>query len=178
MGNEKSNTHWEAELPPNYDRVGIENFIRAKYDSVLRITVICTMCMTYNLKDVNVFRCLLRNGCWAIVLFFTLNVWNYCRYEEKRWVSRDGKPKSPPERSEEKASMQWPRSAERVGHGYSGSSERLSNERKNTQPTSTRGNFPAARVSVPVPPRGPEPVSLYYIGLLNLSLCSFLPWYL
>jgi stromal membrane-associated protein len=32
MGNEKSNSFWEAELPPNYDRVGIENFIRAKYD--------------------------------------------------------------------------------------------------------------------------------------------------
>jgi len=32
MGNEKANSHWEAELPPNYDRVGIENFIRAKYE--------------------------------------------------------------------------------------------------------------------------------------------------
>ena len=30
MGNEKANSYWEAELPPNYDRVGIENFIRAK----------------------------------------------------------------------------------------------------------------------------------------------------
>ncbi|GMI77584.1 NEVERSHED, ARF-GAP domain 5 [Hibiscus trionum] len=31
MGNEKSNAYWEAELPPKYNRVGIENFIRAKY---------------------------------------------------------------------------------------------------------------------------------------------------
>lgn len=31
MGNEKANSYWEAELPRNYDRVGIENFIRAKY---------------------------------------------------------------------------------------------------------------------------------------------------
>ncbi|KAL7603815.1 ADP-ribosylation factor GTPase-activating protein AGD5 isoform X1 [Lactuca sativa] len=31
MGNKKSNSFWEAELPPKYDRVGIENFIRAKY---------------------------------------------------------------------------------------------------------------------------------------------------
>ncbi|KAK1378845.1 putative ADP-ribosylation factor GTPase-activating protein AGD5 [Heracleum sosnowskyi] len=31
MGNAKSNSYWESELPPNYDRVGIENFIRAKY---------------------------------------------------------------------------------------------------------------------------------------------------
>ncbi|KAK1435678.1 hypothetical protein QVD17_01444 [Tagetes erecta] len=32
MGNAKANGYWEAELPPNYDRVGIENFIRAKYE--------------------------------------------------------------------------------------------------------------------------------------------------
>ncbi|PHT38321.1 hypothetical protein CQW23_21894 [Capsicum baccatum] len=30
MGNEKANSYWEAELPPNYYRVGIENFIHAK----------------------------------------------------------------------------------------------------------------------------------------------------
>ncbi|KAJ3670264.1 hypothetical protein LUZ60_010588 [Juncus effusus] len=32
MGNERANCYWEAELPPHYDRVGIENFIRAKYE--------------------------------------------------------------------------------------------------------------------------------------------------
>ena len=33
MGNVKSNKHWEAKLPPNFDRngYGIEKFIRAKY---------------------------------------------------------------------------------------------------------------------------------------------------
>ncbi|KAI3732082.1 hypothetical protein L1987_63279 [Smallanthus sonchifolius] len=31
MGNNKSNQYWEALLPPKYDRVGIENFIHAKY---------------------------------------------------------------------------------------------------------------------------------------------------
>ena len=32
MGNVKANMHWEAELPPNFDRngYGIETFIRAK----------------------------------------------------------------------------------------------------------------------------------------------------
>ncbi|EFJ19387.1 hypothetical protein SELMODRAFT_107431, partial [Selaginella moellendorffii] len=36
-GNARANSHWEAELPPNYrrptenDRIGLENFIRAKY---------------------------------------------------------------------------------------------------------------------------------------------------
>uniref|UniRef100_A0A2N9GUH1 Arf-GAP domain-containing protein n=1 Tax=Fagus sylvatica TaxID=28930 RepID=A0A2N9GUH1_FAGSY len=32
MGNEKSNSYWEAELPPNFDRSGIEKYIRAKYE--------------------------------------------------------------------------------------------------------------------------------------------------
>lgn len=31
MGNEKSNAYWEAGLPPNFNRGGIESFIRAKY---------------------------------------------------------------------------------------------------------------------------------------------------
>ncbi|KAL3372617.1 hypothetical protein AABB24_004924, partial [Solanum stoloniferum] len=31
MGNQKSNSYWEAELPAKSNRVGIENFIRAKY---------------------------------------------------------------------------------------------------------------------------------------------------
>lgn len=32
MGNEKANSYWEAQVPTNYDRAGIENFIRAKYE--------------------------------------------------------------------------------------------------------------------------------------------------
>ncbi|KAF4377727.1 hypothetical protein F8388_004556 [Cannabis sativa] len=110
MGNEKANSFWEAELPPNYDRVGIENFIRAKY-------------------------------------------------EEKRWVARDGKPKSPSREQEEKATMHWPKPSERVGHRYTSSSERLSDERKNIQPPTRKENAPGTRVSVPVPPRGPEQVT-------------------
>lgn len=68
MGNEKANSYWEAELPPNYDRVGIENFIRAKYvkhficwDILLRLEVY----MSYFMHPVNMtfllffFRCML-----------------------------------------------------------------------------------------------------------------------
>ncbi|KAK1305266.1 putative ADP-ribosylation factor GTPase-activating protein AGD5 [Acorus calamus] len=32
MSNKMANSYWEAELPPNYSRVGIEKFIRAKYE--------------------------------------------------------------------------------------------------------------------------------------------------
>ncbi|XP_057460838.1 ADP-ribosylation factor GTPase-activating protein AGD5-like isoform X3 [Actinidia eriantha] len=96
MGNEKSNSYWEAELPPNYDRVGIENFIRAKY-------------------------------------------------EEKRWIAKNSKPKSPPRAQEDKGSV----------HGKRPGSE----ERKNFQAPSTRDSIPATRISLPVPHKGPESVT-------------------
>ncbi|KAG6607848.1 putative ADP-ribosylation factor GTPase-activating protein AGD5, partial [Cucurbita argyrosperma subsp. argyrosperma] len=110
MGNEKANSYWEAELPPNYDRVGIENFIRAKY-------------------------------------------------EDKRWVSKDGKPRSPSQVQEERPSLHGQRPAERSGSGYSGHSENLFEERKRLQTHSVKESIPAARVSLPVPPRGPEQVA-------------------
>ncbi|KAM7498756.1 hypothetical protein LguiA_023170 [Lonicera macranthoides] len=110
MGNEKSNSYWEAELPLNYDRVGIENFIRAKY-------------------------------------------------EEKRWVAKDGKPKSPTRVHEEKASVQWHGRGDRSGHGYASTSENLSNERKSFQAPATKDSVSATRISIPVPPKGPEPVT-------------------
>ncbi|CAK9325152.1 unnamed protein product [Citrullus colocynthis] len=109
MGNEKANSYWEAELPPNYDRVGIENFIRAKY-------------------------------------------------EDKRWVPKDGKPRSPSRVQEEKPSLHGHRPAERSGSGYSGHSENLFEERKRVQAHSVKESIPASRGSLPVPPRGPEQV--------------------
>lgn len=106
MGNEKANSYWEAELPPNYDRVGIENFIRAKY-------------------------------------------------EDKRWVPRDGKPISSSSGWEEKASVHWQRSGD-SGHGYTSSSVNSSDERKNFQTRTTRDRIPATKISFPVPLKGPE----------------------
>ncbi|XVE80222.1 hypothetical protein DITRI_Ditri14bG0122300 [Diplodiscus trichospermus] len=110
MGNEKANSYWEAELPPNYDRVGIENFIRAKY-------------------------------------------------EEKRWVPRDGKSKSPPRGLEERASSRWQSPAEKSGYGHISSSGNSFEERRNIQVSSRKENPPATRVSLPVPPKGPSQVT-------------------
>ncbi|KAL8510360.1 hypothetical protein ACS0TY_017245 [Phlomoides rotata] len=104
MGNEKANSYWEAELPPNYDRVGIENFIRAKY-------------------------------------------------EDKRWTPKDGKPKSPPRRTEEKASPQWQRPSDRSSNSGN------SSQRKNIPASSRKENIPVAKVTLPVPPKGPEQIS-------------------
>ncbi|KAM7252081.1 hypothetical protein ACFE04_023964 [Oxalis oulophora] len=105
MGNEKSNSYWEAEMPPNYDRVGIENFIRAKY-------------------------------------------------EEKRWVAKDGKPQSPPKRQDETSFMhrQTP-AGERSGHGFSGNSGNSYEEKKKVQVSSSRTSI---RISLAAPPKAPE----------------------
>eukprot|EP00258_Populus_trichocarpa_P028158 XP_024444177.1 probable ADP-ribosylation factor GTPase-activating protein AGD5 isoform X1 [Populus trichocarpa] len=110
MGNERANSYWEADLPPNYDRVGIENFIRAKY-------------------------------------------------EEKRWVSKDGKPQSPSSGRDERSSLHWQRPAERSGHGHTSSSENLFEERKNFQVSNSKNSAPATRISLPAPPRAFEQVT-------------------
>lgn len=110
MGNERSNSYWEAELPPNYDRVGIENFIRAKY-------------------------------------------------EEKRWVPKDGIQKSPSRVQEERVSVQWQQNNDRSGRGLATSSGDASDERKNIQAPKMKQDVPAARVSIPLPPKGPEHVT-------------------
>ncbi|XP_073273496.1 ADP-ribosylation factor GTPase-activating protein AGD5-like isoform X1 [Primulina huaijiensis] len=110
MGNEKANSYWEAELPPNYDRVGIENFIRAKY-------------------------------------------------EEKRWVCKEGKPKSPSRKTEEKASVQLRKPGDRSSHGHVSNFGNSFDGRKNVPATTAKGNISATGISVPVPPKGPEQVA-------------------
>ncbi|XP_047338169.1 ADP-ribosylation factor GTPase-activating protein AGD5-like [Impatiens glandulifera] len=105
IGNEKSNSHWEAELPPNYDRVGIENFIRAKY-------------------------------------------------EEKRWVRKDGKPIPPPRVQEEKASVQWQKPADRSRHGRVSNSENLTEGQKNHQ-----SPISSSSTGISKPSKGPEQVT-------------------
>ncbi|GKV15878.1 hypothetical protein SLEP1_g26618 [Rubroshorea leprosula] len=106
MGNEKANSYWEAELPPNYDRVGIENFIRAKY-------------------------------------------------EEKRWVPKDGIPKSPPRGQDERASVVEQRHVEKGGHGYANGPENSFEERKKVRASRIKESRRVV-MSVPGPPKGPE----------------------
>ena len=56
------------------------------------------------------------------------------RYEEKRWIARDGKPNSPSRGQEDNASVHWQRLGERNGHGHISSSENTYEERKITRP--------------------------------------------
>ncbi|KAL5730064.1 hypothetical protein ACHQM5_002937 [Ranunculus cassubicifolius] len=110
MGNEKSNSYWEAELPPNYDRVGIENFIRAKY-------------------------------------------------EEKRWVARDGRQKSPSKAFEERAAAHRQRPVDSGSRGYTNIVTHSSEERRNL-PQPTKASAPPKTVSVPAPPKVLNQVSI------------------
>ncbi|XP_011043270.1 PREDICTED: probable ADP-ribosylation factor GTPase-activating protein AGD5 isoform X1 [Populus euphratica] len=107
-GNERSNNYWEAELPPNYDRVGIENFIRAKY-------------------------------------------------EEKRWVPRDGKAKSPLRVSGERTSIYRPEPRS-SGHGRVNDTNHGSEERRITRPPITNDSNPALRSSTPAPIKASTPL--------------------
>ncbi|KAF8026169.1 hypothetical protein BT93_F2855 [Corymbia citriodora subsp. variegata] len=110
MGNEKANSYWEAELPPNYDRVGIENFIRAKY-------------------------------------------------EEKRWVVREAKQKSPSRLQEEKPSSYLHGAGEISGQSHVGSSEDLFEEKEKPQASKDKDSLPSMKISIPLPPRGSEKVT-------------------
>ncbi|KAK8542712.1 hypothetical protein V6N13_136732 [Hibiscus sabdariffa] len=109
MGNGKANSYWEAELPPNYNRVGIENFIRAKY-------------------------------------------------EEKRWVPKMQRSKSPPKMLDERAPSYGQGPTEKSGHGHVNNSDNSFEERTTIQASSRNENLPATRISLPVPPKGPNPV--------------------
>lgn len=80
------------------------------------------------------------------------------RYEEKRWVPKDGIQKSPSRVQEERASVQWQQNNDRSGRIHAASSGCASDERKNIQASKVKQDVPAARVSIPVPPRGPEHV--------------------
>ncbi|KAJ0261674.1 ADP-ribosylation factor GTPase-activating protein AGD5 [Hirschfeldia incana] len=108
MGNERANSYWEAELPPNYDRVGIENFIRAKY-------------------------------------------------EEKRWVSKGEKARSPL-RVEQERRRSVERTVPGYEHGHSSSPVNLFEEKKTVQAPRTRNSIASTRISLPVPPQGPGQV--------------------
>ena len=90
-------------------------------------------------------------------MFQIVVVYSY-RYEEKRWVPRDGKSNSPPRGLDERTPSRWHRPMEKSGHGHISNSENSFEERRNIQASSRKENLPATRVSLPVPPKGPDQV--------------------
>ncbi|XP_073285415.1 ADP-ribosylation factor GTPase-activating protein AGD5-like [Primulina huaijiensis] len=75
-------------------------------------------------------------------------------YEEKRWISKDGKPKSPPRRIEEKTSVQQQRPSERSGYGHLSHSGLLADKRKHVPAPVTKENIAAPRT-----PKGSEQIA-------------------
>jgi hypothetical protein len=77
------------------------------------------------------------------------------RYEDKRWASRDGNPKTSSGLREDKAPSHLQRPVEKSGHGYATVHENTVEERKKIQPSNA---VPVTRRRVPAPRKVPEQV--------------------
>lgn len=74
MGNEKSNSYWEAQLPPKFDRNDTENFIRLKY-------------ISHNFSQ---------NLIWSFEhLNFLKHLPVLFRYKQKRWIPKEATQSAP-----------------------------------------------------------------------------------
>lgn len=126
MGNEKSNAYWEAELPPDYDRVRIENFIRAKYIQKKWIP---------------------RDG--------NSNSSSRAKEEmisaPKKWIPRDGNNDSSPRAKEEMNSAYRSRCRSVDAHGHCNASQRSYQEQRslNSPPTDNMEEVPSTSMSRP-----------------------------
>jgi stromal membrane-associated protein len=154
MGNEKANNYWEAELPPNYDRVGIENFIRAKYGS-FQIFQYFESGVTYS----------------YLLAFQTLHVTNImpqCRYEDKRWVPRNGTSR-PSSGARDEKSQESPASAIRSGYGH-----RSSFEQNRASPAPSKIAPVASRMPSQVPQAFTGNSQFVNVKLIKISSYNFL----
>jgi stromal membrane-associated protein len=93
----------------------------------------------------------------------------YVRYEEKRWVPRDGKAKSPSRVNGEKTPT---RSS---GHGQMNDTNHVLEERKVTRPPITNGRSPSSRSSTPMPVKASTPMPVKASTPLPVKASSPLP---
>lgn len=115
--------------------------------------------------------------CYVVfsVLYYTALCEFACRYEEKRWVPRDGKPKSPSRVQEEKTASYGQKTEGANAHSYASNSENLFKERRNApQAAITKPSIPAPKISFPSPPKGPGQVLSSYILQSKIEGDSFL----
>ncbi|KAI4388313.1 hypothetical protein MLD38_000654 [Melastoma candidum] len=85
--------------------------------------------------------------------FIEALVYTYQRYEEKRWVTKDGR--QPPVGHEQRDSVQGQRPVDKISECESPPEER----KKSGQSLSSRYPVPRTRIGVPLPPRGQEQVT-------------------
>lgn len=187
MGNEKSNSYWEAELPPNYARVGNENFIRAKYDFGVTST---------KLQNSPNPSCLFFYHCLHLMMFLY-------RYVEKRWVPRVGQTISHSRENQQKTSASRPRPGDSGGHSYTNDVEHTSHKKivlppatngstqnihppkrnntiQNSHPPNTNGSIPASKSDTPVGSKLSEAeqvrsCSFGFFVLIFFFFCFLLP---
>lgn len=121
----------------------------------LRISYVRSMCLSFQFTNFSVIIELFL-FCYAY-WHWILVTHDFSRYEEKRWVSKGEKARSPPRVEQERR-----RSVERSGpgyeHGHSSNSVNLFEEKKTIQAPRTRNSIAATRISLPVPPQGPDQV--------------------
>ena len=164
MGNEKSNSYWEAELPPNYDRVGIENFIRAKYDF---------WSDQYQIMEFSYSFYLFFYRCLHLIMLIYIYIYISVRYEEKRWVPRDGKAISHSRESQQKASAYRPRPGGSGAHRYTNNVEH-SSDKKNIHPPNTNSSIPASKSRIPAASKvSKQVVSCSFVLFVLIFLSSF-----
>lgn len=84
----------------------------------------------------------------------------YIRYEDKRWVSKDGIQKLPSSAQDEKFTPHHHRAEDVNGNGHVTKSTHVSEERKNVLPSHRKESIATSRINLPAPPRGSEPVIL------------------
>lgn len=88
------------------------------------------------------------------------------RYEEKRWVPRDGKAKSPSRPNGENASIYRPGPGS-SGHGQINNSNHASVERKITRPPITNNSSPASTSHTAVPVKVAQQVDTIFLLLIS-----------
>lgn len=113
------------------------------------------------------------------LLYFILNhlrifVWLFahdCRYEEKRWISRDGNPRSTSGAHKQTETIHQPNSEQRSGHIYSSNSRSSFEGMKDIHASSTKESISAVRASVPLSQNGPQQVLilLYILGEMRYT---------
>lgn len=87
----------------------------------------------------------------------------FARYQEKRWVPRAAKEKSPARVNEEKGSVYKPGPGSSSWHGYRKNIEHSSEERNNAHPPRTNNRITTSKSSVPAAVEVSHQVGFVYL---------------
>lgn len=92
------------------------------------------------------------------------------RYEEKRWIPRDGNARSDSEVHEQTETVRQPNPEQRSGHAYLNNSRSSYERRKGVHASATKESISAVRTSVPLSHEGPEQVLTLLYGKCQIMV--------